>query len=71
MICEDGSFADNVASERYSDVTGYIILNEGYVLEMDMLKNIRIRKDAFLKDTFSNLRGRGREFPPTSAASLS
>ena len=23
----------NVASERYSDVTGYIILNEGYVFE--------------------------------------
>ena len=33
MICEDGYFAGNVASERYSDVTGYIILNEGYVFE--------------------------------------
>ena len=31
MICEDGYFAGNVASERYSDVTGYIILNEEYV----------------------------------------
>jgi len=33
MIFEDGYFAGNVASERYSDVTGYIILNEGYVFE--------------------------------------
>ena len=33
MICEDGYFDGNVASERYSDVTGYIILNEGYVFE--------------------------------------
>ena len=40
-------------------------------LEMDMLRNIRSRKDAFLKDTFLNLRGQGLEFPPTSGVSLS
>ena len=31
MIGEYGYFAGNVASERHSDVTGYIILKEGYV----------------------------------------